>query len=53
MDALLDYLRTAEPDLTIAHPGERGWQTRERNLRQGIPINTEIVEQLKDIGVVL
>ncbi len=53
VDDLLDYLRAAEPGLTIAYPGERGWQTRDQNLREGVPIHREIVEQLKAIGVAL
>jgi LDH2 family malate/lactate/ureidoglycolate dehydrogenase len=32
-------------------PGERGWQTRERNLADGIPIHPENAEQLEVIGV--
>ena len=53
IDDLLAWLRNTEPGLTITYPGERGWQTRDRNLRDGIPIHHEIVEQLKAIGVVL
>lgn len=48
---LLDYLRSKEPGLTITYPGERGWQTRDRYVQEGIPIHTEIVEQLRAIGV--
>ena len=48
---LFVYLREAEPGLEIAYPGDRGWQTRERYLAEGIPIHPEIVEQLKEIGV--
>ncbi len=47
------YLRSAEPGLTITLPGERGWETREQNLKEGIPIHSEIVAQLKKIGVFL
>jgi LDH2 family malate/lactate/ureidoglycolate dehydrogenase len=53
VDELFAWLRDAEPGLTITYPGERGWQTRDQNLRAGIPIHHEIVEQLKTIGVVL
>lgn len=53
IDDWLSYLRGAEPGLTITYPGERGWQTRERYLAEGIPIHIEIVEQLKAIGVKL
>jgi LDH2 family malate/lactate/ureidoglycolate dehydrogenase len=50
---LLAYLQNAEPGLTITYPGERGWQTRERYLAEGIPIHPEIVTQLQSIGVSL
>ncbi len=53
VEDLLNYLHTAEPGLSIAYPGERGWQTRDRNLRDGVPIHREIVEQLDAIGVAL
>lgn len=53
IDDFLNYLREMEPGLTITLPGERGWQTRDENLRNGIPIHREIVEQLKAIGVML
>ncbi|MEW5719606.1 MAG: Ldh family oxidoreductase [Chloroflexota bacterium] len=53
VDDMLAWLRDAEPGLTITYPGERGWQTRDQNLRDGVPIHREIVEQLKAIGVVL
>jgi LDH2 family malate/lactate/ureidoglycolate dehydrogenase len=45
------WLHQAEPGLTITLPGERGWQTRERNLAGGIPIHAEIVAQLEMIGI--
>jgi LDH2 family malate/lactate/ureidoglycolate dehydrogenase len=53
IDDLLAWLRDAEPGLTITYPGERGWHTRDQNLRDGVPIHCEIVGQLKTIGVVL
>ncbi len=53
VDDLLKYLCTAEPGRSITYPGERGWQARDQNLRAGVPIHPEIVEQLKAIGVVL
>ncbi len=34
-------------------PGQRGWQTRDRNLVAGVPIHKQIVEQLAHIGVTL
>jgi LDH2 family malate/lactate/ureidoglycolate dehydrogenase len=45
------WLHQAEPGLTITLPGERGWQTRERNLAEGIPIHAEIAAQLEMIDV--
>ena len=53
IDGLLAWLRAAEPGLNVTYPGERGWQTRDRNLRDGVPIHREIVEQLRAVGVML
>lgn len=53
IDDLLNYLRETEPGLTLTFPGERGWETRDINLRDGVPIHRDIAEQLKTIGVVL
>jgi len=53
VDDLLAWLRDAEPGVTITYPGERGWHTRDQNLRDGVPIHREIVEQLQGIGVIL
>jgi LDH2 family malate/lactate/ureidoglycolate dehydrogenase len=50
---LIDYLHKAEPGLTVAFPGERGWRIRERYLAEGIPIHPEIVAQLSENGVSL
>jgi len=50
---LLSYLRNAEPGLTVTFPGDRGWQTKERYLAEGIPIHKDIVAQLQSIGVSL
>jgi len=47
----IEWLRQAEPGLTITLPGERGWQARERHLIEGIPIHAEIVSELEEIGV--
>ncbi len=47
------YLESAEPGLSITLPGERGWETRERYLIEGIPIHPEIAAQLQTIGVIL
>ena len=51
IDDLLADLRNAEPGLQIDYPGDRGWQTRARYLADGIPLHSEIVEQLKTVGV--
>ena len=53
IDNFLNYLREMEPGLTITLPSERGWKTRDANLREGVPIHKEIVEQLKTIGISL
>jgi LDH2 family malate/lactate/ureidoglycolate dehydrogenase len=53
VDDLLSYLRDAEPGLNVTYPGQRGWEARDRNLRDGVPIHWEIVEQLKASGVTL
>lgn len=51
VEDLVAWLKSAEPGLEIILPGERGWQTREKNLAEGIPIHVEIVAQLEAIGV--
>jgi LDH2 family malate/lactate/ureidoglycolate dehydrogenase len=53
IDDLIAWMRATEPDVTITYPGERGWRTREQNMRDGVPIHREIVEQLRAIGVTL
>jgi len=53
IDDLIAWMRATEPGVTITCPGERGWRTREQNMRDGIPIHREIVEQLRAIGVTL
>ncbi|HEX9076097.1 MAG TPA: Ldh family oxidoreductase [Anaerolineae bacterium] len=50
---LLAYIESAEPGLAITYPGERGWETRDRYLAEGIPIHADIAAQLKAIGVIL
>jgi len=52
---LLDYLRAQanSPESPFLYPGERGWRACELNLRDGVPIHREIVEQLRAAGVVL
>jgi len=53
IDDLIAWMRATEPGVTITCPGERGWRTREQNMRDGVPIHREIVEQLRAIGVTL
>ena len=53
IDDWLTYVREIEPELTITFPGERGWETRDQNLRDGVPIHREIVEQLRVSGIIL
>jgi len=47
------WLRDAEPGLEITLPGDRSWQARETNLRDGIPIHRDIIAQLEAVGVEL
>jgi len=47
----LSYLAAAAPPFTW--PGERGWEARNTNLIQGVPLHREIVEQLQAVGVLL
>jgi LDH2 family malate/lactate/ureidoglycolate dehydrogenase len=47
---LLTLVRAIEPGLEITLPGERGWQTRDRYLVEGIPIHPDIAAQLLALG---
>lgn len=51
VEAMLTYLRSADPAATIKIPGERGWQTRARYLAEGIPIHPGILAELEAVGV--
>ncbi|HTX20842.1 MAG TPA: Ldh family oxidoreductase [Candidatus Aquilonibacter sp.] len=51
VENLIAWLHQTEPSLAITLPGERGWQTREHNLAEGIPIHAEIAAQLEAIGI--
>lgn len=51
VEELMAWLRETEPDLEITLPGERGWQARQKNLKDGIPIHEEIVKQLEATGI--
>jgi LDH2 family malate/lactate/ureidoglycolate dehydrogenase len=51
---LLTYLQSATgSDSDFLYPGERGWQTRERYLTEGIPIHADIMAQLESSGISL
>lgn len=45
----LDYLKSETTDFN--YPSERGWQARDRNLIEGVPLHREIVEQLAGVGI--
>lgn len=47
----LDYLKNEATPFN--YPGERGWQVRQLNLLDGVPIHADIVAQLKLVGVEL
>lgn len=47
----LDYLKNEATPFN--YPGERGWQVRQLNLLDGVPIHAEIVARLKSVGVEL
>lgn len=47
----LDYLKNEATPFN--YPGERGWQVRQLNLLDGVPIHADIVAQLKSVGVTL
>jgi LDH2 family malate/lactate/ureidoglycolate dehydrogenase len=54
VEDFLSYLRAErEPGVEVLFPGERGWQTRARNLAEGIPVHPEIVAQLRAAGIAL
>lgn len=49
-----DFLKyLSEEAAPFQYPGERGWDAREKNLREGVPLHAEIISQLKDIGIPL
>ncbi|HSC66963.1 MAG TPA: Ldh family oxidoreductase [Cellvibrio sp.] len=45
----LDYLKTEATPFN--DPGERGWQVRQLNLLDGVPLHMEIVARLESVGV--
>jgi LDH2 family malate/lactate/ureidoglycolate dehydrogenase len=53
VEDMLAYLRDTVSDQAFLYPGQRGWESRERNLDEGVPIHSEIAAQLQGIGVKL
>ena len=45
----LTYL--SEEASPFQYPGERGWDARDKNLREGVPLHAEIVAQLETVGL--
>jgi LDH2 family malate/lactate/ureidoglycolate dehydrogenase len=49
-----DFLTYLDQEASpFQYPGERGWDARDRNLNQGVPLHHEIVEQLNRVGIQL
>jgi len=46
---LFEHLKHTTPNFT--YPGERGWNTKKDNLKNGIPITNKVVAELAQIGV--
>lgn len=49
IEDLMSLIQAVEPGLALLFPGERGWQTRDRYLREGIPIHADIAASLLTI----
>jgi LDH2 family malate/lactate/ureidoglycolate dehydrogenase len=47
--SFLNYLKNETAHFN--YPGERGWQARDRNLIEGVPLHREIVDQLAGAGI--
>jgi len=47
------WLQTTEPSIDITLPGDRSWQARDDNLKHGIPIHLDIVNELRTAGIPL
>lgn len=45
----LQYL--SQEAAPFQYPGERGWDARDNNLREGVPLHAEIVGQLERVGI--
>jgi LDH2 family malate/lactate/ureidoglycolate dehydrogenase len=54
VEEFLEYLKeTSEQGETAHLPGQRGWQTRDRYLEEGIPIHPNIAASLRELGIQL
>ncbi len=51
-DQFLEWIKEVEPDIDIILPGSRSWKAFEENMRNGVPMHPEIVNELKKIDVV-
>jgi len=49
-----DFLTYLSQEATpFQYPGERGWDARAKNLKEGVPLHAEIVSQLASVGIQL
>lgn len=48
-ESFINYLK--DEAAPFAYPGERGWQTRDKQLVTGVELHTEIVQQLNNAGI--
>ncbi|PUA29601.1 MAG: hypothetical protein B0W54_03195 [Cellvibrio sp. 79] len=49
VSGFIHYLKTdAAP---FSYPGERGWQTRDQQLKEGVTLHNEIVQQLNGVDI--
>ena len=47
-----DFLQYLEQEASpFQYPSERGWDAREKNLREGVPLHAEIVAQLASVDI--
>jgi L-2-hydroxycarboxylate dehydrogenase (NAD+) len=52
-DLLANISAGFAPGQVWYYPGQRGWQARDRYLKERIPIHPRIVEQLQAMGITL